>query len=306
MENLIKVGSRKSQLAMWQTEYVIKILKEKNPEYDFEIVPISTKGDKLLDVALSKIGDKGLFTKELEVALLEKKIDLAVHSMKDVPTMLPEGLTISAITKRHDPRDVLIAKDDISFNDLPKGAKVGTSSLRRKSQILNKRPDLNIEDLRGNLNTRFKKMEDENFDAIIVAAAGVERLGWQDKITEKLDTDISLPAVAQGALGIETRENDERIINVLKTINDTETELCVLSERALLRSLEGGCQIPIGAHAIIDDEELFLEGMVASLDGKVMIKDRITGPKNHANELGEKLADKLKEKGALDILEQIR
>ncbi|SMB94173.1 hydroxymethylbilane synthase [Desulfonispora thiosulfatigenes DSM 11270] len=306
MKKCIRVGSRKSQLALWQSEFVISLLKERNPEYTFELIPISTKGDKLLDVALSKIGDKGLFTKELENALLENRIDFAVHSMKDIPTVLPEGLIISAITERHDSRDVLISKNMVLFDDLPKGAKVGTSSLRRRSQILNKRPDLSIEDIRGNLNTRLKKMETENFDAIVIAAAGVERLGWHDKITQKLDFSLSLPAVGQGALGIETRENDEEILKVIDTINHPETNSCVTAERSLLRYLEGGCQIPIGAHALIKDGKMFIEAMVASLDGKILIRDNLEGNIEDAKELGITLAEKLKAQGAVKILEEIR
>lgn len=306
MTKCIRVGSRRSNLAMWQSEYVIDLLKEEYPEYTFELIPISTKGDKMLDVALSKIGDKGLFTKELEVALLENRIDFAVHSMKDIPTALPEGLAISAITKRHDASDVLISKNKVSFEDLPKGAKVGTSSLRRRAQILNRRPDLNLQDIRGNINTRLKKMEDENFDAIILAAAGAERLGWHDIITEKLDFNLTLPAVGQGALGIETRENDEDIFKLLSTINHSETNSCVSAERALLRYLEGGCQIPIGAHGKIENNKLYLEAMVASLDGKIMIRGNIEGEIKDATELGIALAKELKEKGAVKILDEIR
>lgn len=306
MKKCIKVGSRRSNLAMWQSKHVISLLKEENPEYTFELIPISTKGDKMLDVALSKIGDKGLFTKELEVALLDNRIDFAVHSMKDIPTALPDGLAISAITKRHDASDILISKNKVLFKDLPEGAKIGTSSLRRRSQILNKRPDLNLQDIRGNINTRLKKMETENFDAIVLAAAGAERLGWHDIITEKIDFDILLPAVGQGALGIETRENDEEIFELLSTINHAETNSCVTAERALLRFLEGGCQIPIGAHATINENKLYLEAMVASLDGTVMIRGDIEGNVEDAAELGISLAKQLKEKGAEKILDEIR
>ncbi|NLW25116.1 MAG: hydroxymethylbilane synthase [Clostridia bacterium] len=302
----IKVGSRQSQLAMWQTKYVVKILEQKCPEYNFEIIPIKTKGDKILDVALAKIGDKGLFTKELEVAILEKKIDFAVHSMKDLPTVIPQGLMIAAITKRHDPRDVLISKDKLTFDRLPSGALVGTSSLRRKAQLLNKRPDLKLVDIRGNINTRLKKMETENLDAIILAAAGVERLGLQEVITEKLDTSICLPAVGQGCIGIEVRAGDEEIQNIVRIANDPDTEWCVLAERALLKTLEGGCQIPIGALAKIHDSQLTLEAIVASLDGKTLLRDKITGKVQEAEILGQKLAHQLKEQGATKILNQIR
>ena len=290
----IKIGSRDSVLAMWQTEFVVERLKEVTDAYEFEIVSLKTKGDKILDVSLAKIGDKGLFTKELETGLLDGSVDFAVHSMKDMPTELPEGLQISSMLKRHNPADVLISEQYASFAELPQGAKVGTSSLRRRAQLLHARPDLDIHDLRGNLQTRMRKMKDEQFDGIILAAAGVERLGWQDKITEELSYDICLPAVSQGVIGVETRSNDP------------ETEQCVLAERALLRSLEGGCQIPIGAYAELDGDELVLEGLVGSLDGKTIIRDTIRGAKNQAEALGKELADRLAKQGGQAILEEIR
>lgn len=302
----IRIGSRESQLAMWQTKHVVEELKKKCPQYNYEIIPIKTKGDKILDVALAKIGDKGLFTKELELAMLQNEIDFAVHSMKDLPTVIPEGLQISAITARHDSRDALISKDNLKFNQLPPGAKVGTSSLRRRAQLLNLRPDIKLCDLRGNLNTRLKKMETENFDAIILAVAGIERLGWQDKIAEKLDFTVCLPAVGQGALGIETRCNDPEIIALTGLLNDEDTYYCVTAERSLLRELEGGCQIPIGARGVIKDKLLYLEAVVASLDGSVLIRDRVEGPFEKAIDLGLELAEKLKQQGATKILEEIR
>lgn len=302
----IKVGSRQSQLAMWQTNYVVESLKAKCPQYNFEIVPIKTKGDKILDVALAKIGDKGLFTKELEVAIFEGKIDFAVHSMKDLPTVIPEGLKIAAMTKRHDPRDILISKDKIKFSQLPLGAKIGTSSLRRKAQLANARPDLNFVDLRGNINTRLAKMEKEQLDGIILAAAGVERLGLGENITEKIDTSICLPAVGQGSIGIEIKNDNEEINNIVRLVNHTDTQWCIMAERALLKSLEGGCQIPIGAHGKIVDGQLFLEAVVGSIDGKEIIKDRISGKFEDAVLLGNKLAQQLKDKGATKILDGIR
>lgn len=302
----IKIGSRQSQLAMWQTKFVVEELKRQCPQYEYEIVPIKTKGDKILDVALAKIGDKGLFTKELEIAILNKEVDFAVHSMKDLPTTIPAGLQISAITKRHDPRDVIISKKNKTLSQLPLGAKVGTSSLRRRAQLLNYRPDLNLQDLRGNLNTRLKRMETEDFDAIILAAAGVERLGWQNKIAEKLDFSICLPAVGQGALGIETRENDGEIIALTSLLDDSATRCCVGAERALLKSLEGGCQIPIGALATIKEDNLYLAAMVANIEGTKILKEAITGPIDSPEELGLELAEKLKDQGANNILQQIR
>jgi hydroxymethylbilane synthase len=302
----IKVGTRQSQLAMWQTEHVVDILRKKCPQYNFEIVPIKTKGDKILDVALAKIGDKGLFTKELELAILNEEIDFAVHSMKDLPTVIPEGLTIAATTKRHDPRDVLISKNNCSFFDLPYNSCIGTSSLRRKAQLLNIRPDLKIMDLRGNLNTRLKRLTTENYDAIILAAAGVERLGWHDKITEKLSFDICLPAVGQGSIGIEIRCNDQEIEKIVREANDTDTEFCIKAERALLRTLEGGCQIPIGAIAEISDNQLRLKALVASVDGKTVIKEDLNGEINDCEKIGIDLANILKKKGATKILDEIR
>ena len=256
----VKIGSRDSALAMWQTKHVISELEKVTSEYTFEIVPLKTKGDKILDVSLAKVGDKGLFTKELEAAMLDKTTDLAVHSMKDVPTNLVDGLIIGSILKREDPRDVLISPKGYTFQTLPEGAKVGTSSLRRKAQLQNLRPDLKICDVRGNLNTRMRKMHEENFDALILAAAGVIRMGWSDEISEYLPMDISLAAVSQGAIGIECREDDAEIMALIAKINDEETATCVCAERALLRALEGGCQIPIAAHAVIKNDTLKLNG----------------------------------------------
>lgn len=302
----IRIGSRESQLAMWQSKFVVEELAKKAPQYHYEIIPIKTKGDKILDVALAKIGDKGLFTKELEVAMLADEIDFAVHSMKDLPTVIPEGLQISAITARHDSRDALVSKDNLKFAELPQGAKVGTSSLRRRSQLLNLRPDIKLCDLRGNLNTRLKKMATENFDAIILAVAGIERLGWQDKIAEKLDFSLCLPAVGQGALGIECRCDDQEIFELTNLLNDHDTYYCVTAERSLLKELEGGCQIPIGASGVIQGEILYLEAMVANLDGSILLRASVQGPINKATDLGLGLAEELKEQGAMTILEEIR
>ncbi|NLT96073.1 MAG: hydroxymethylbilane synthase [Clostridia bacterium] len=302
----IKVGTRQSQLALWQTEHVVGILRKKCPQYKFEIVPIKTKGDKILDVALAKIGDKGLFTKELELAILNGDVDFAVHSMKDLPTVIPEGLKIASMTKRHDPRDVLISKNNCSFKDLPVNACIGTSSLRRRAQLLNIRPDLKIIDLRGNLNTRLKRLETDNYDAVILAAAGVERLGWHEKITEKLSYDVCLPAVGQGSIGIEIRQNDPFIEGIVREANDPDTEVCIKAERALLKALEGGCQIPIGAVAQISGNLLNLRAVVGTLNGELLIKDSLIGEIKDSEEIGFELAKRLKEKGAKKILEEIR
>ncbi|MGF7185589.1 hydroxymethylbilane synthase [Desulfitispora alkaliphila] len=306
MSKKVIIGTRDSNLAMWQTKWVKKKLEEAHPHLDIEVKPIKTQGDKILDVALSKIGDKGLFTKELEVAMLDNTIDFAVHSMKDLPTVLPDGLVVSAITERHDPRDVVISKTGVKLKDLPEGAVIGTSSLRRQSQINNQRPDFKIKDIRGNLNTRMRKLEEGNYDAIILAAAGVERLDWASKITEKLDIDKFLPAVGQGALGIEARAGDDFISEVVSVLNDRDTSLAVRAERAMLKTLEGGCQIPIGAHAYIDNDQIVLSGFVGSVDGKELIRESKRGPVASPEELGIALAESLIASGALDILRQIR
>ena len=300
------VGSRDSVLAMWQTKFVVEQLMAVTDQYEFEIVSLKTKGDKILDVSLAKIGDKGLFTKELEVGLLQGEIDFAVHSMKDMPTVLPEGLQISSLLKRHNPADVLISEKYDSFAALPQGAKVGTSSLRRKAQLLHARPDLDIHDLRGNLQTRMRKMREENFDGIILAAAGVERLDWHDQITEELSYDICLPAVSQGVIGVETRTDDPEIIALVQLVNDAQTASCVAAERALLKSLEGGCQIPIGANAQLEGDTVVLQGLVGSLDGKTIIRDEISGPAAQSEQLGRQLAQRLSEQGGQAILEEIR
>ena len=305
-KRVIKVVSRDSALAMWQTNFVVDSLRKVTDQYEFEIVSLKTKGDKVLDVSLAKIGDKGLFTKELEDGLLSGEMDFAVHSLKDIPTVLPEGLQLSAMLTRHNPADVLISEKYDSFDALPQGAKVGTSSLRRKAQLLNKRPDLNIQDLRGNVNTRMRKLKEENFDGIILAAAGVERMEWKESITEELAYDLCLPAVSQGVIAVETRSDDQEIIALVQLIHDKESEICVNAERALLRALEGGCQIPIAGHAHIEGDTVVLDGLVGSIDGKTIIRDQMRGPIELAEEIGKQLAKVLSDKGGKEILEQIR
>ena len=305
-KRVIKVVSRDSALAMWQTNFVVDSLRKVTDQYEFEIVSLKTKGDKVLDISLAKIGDKGLFTKELEDGLLSGEMDFAVHSLKDIPTVLPEGLQLSAMLTRHNPADVLISEKYDSFDALPQGAKVGTSSLRRKAQLLNKRPDLNIQDLRGNVNTRMRKLKEENFDGIILAAAGVERMEWKESITEELAYDLCLPAVSQGVIAVETRSDDPEIIALVQLIHDKESEICVNAERALLRALEGGCQIPIAGHAHIEGDTVVLDGLVGSIDGKTIIRDQMRGPIELAEEIGKQLAKVLSEKGGKEILEQIR
>lgn len=306
MAREIIVGTRDSALALWQTNWVVENLSKLNPEYSFRIVSMKTQGDKILDVALAKIGDKGLFTKELEVAMIDREIDLAVHSMKDLPTKLPDGLIIGAICQRVDPSDVLISNTYHSLDEMPQGAKIGTSSLRRCSQLLKYRPDIELVSLRGNLNTRMNKLERGNMDGIILAAAGVERLGWSDRIRQRIPFDISIPAVGQGSIGIEIRENDSEVYKVVQTLNDQDSETAILAERALMRKLEGGCQIPIGAIGQVDGEKLRLQGVVASLDGKTVLKSEVTGSVTDAEKLGIDLAEILLDMGADKILTALR
>lgn len=305
----IRIGTRGSALAQWQTDFVIGELSRLYLDLAIEKIIIKTTGDVILDSPLSKIGDKGLFTKEIENALIENRIDLAVHSMKDLPTALPPELIIGAVIKREDPRDVFIghpSKSYKSFSEIPHGGTVATGSLRRKSQLLHHRSDLKTVDLRGNLNTRLQKLEASEWDGMILAHAGVIRLGWQNLITENLDTNVLLPAVGQGAMAIEIRDRDLKLMNVIKPLNDTETQLCILAERALLRRLEGGCQIPIGALAQIRNGNLHLNAVVGSLDGRTLIRENIEGPTDQSESLGIALGEKLIAAGAGTILSEIR
>ncbi|KXG43027.1 hydroxymethylbilane synthase [Tepidibacillus infernus] len=306
MKNTFVVGSRKSQLALTQTEWVIEKLKKLYPNIRFEIKEIVTKGDKILDVTLSKVGGKGLFVKEIEQALLDGEIDFAVHSMKDMPAEMAEGLTIGAVPEREDPRDCLISNQDYTIETLPIGAKVGTSSLRRAAQIVAYRPDLKIESIRGNVNTRLSKLETDGLNAIILAAAGLKRMNWQDRITQYLDVDLCLPAVGQGALGIQVRENDQETIQMLQYIDDQETRMIISAERALLHHLQGGCQIPIGAYARWQNDQIHLVGMVAAVDGKRILKAEATGSKEEAVSLGIKVANQLLQQGADQILAEVK
>lgn len=305
--NKIIIGSRGSKLALIQANWVKSELEKANKEIEFTIEIIKTTGDNITDVPLSKIGNIGLFTKELENALLDKKVDLVVHSAKDMPTDIPDGLEIGAVTKREDPRDALISKGNISLKDLPQNAKLGTSSLRRKSQALACRPDLEIVDLRGNLDTRLKKLETGDLDAILVAMAGLTRLGCADKASEVIPYDIMLPAVGQGALCIEIRENDEQIKGIIKILQHFDTRYAVMAERTLLKRLQGGCQIPIGAHAeIIFPVNLKMEAVVCSLDGATVIRDSVEGKVDDFSTMGNELAEKLLGRGGRQILEDIR
>jgi len=306
--NKIIIATRGSKLALWQAEWIKSQIKNIHPEMEVELNKIKTTGDKILDVPLAQVGGKGLFVKEIEEAMLRGDADLAVHSMKDVPTDLPEGLHLSAICKREDPRDAFItavSKKIKSIDDLPQGARVGTSSLRRMCQLLNRRPDIKITQLRGNVDTRIRKLDEGEFDAIILATAGVKRLGYETRITEKISTETSLPAIGQGAVGIECRTDDEFINDLLSKLNHEETWICVSAERAFLKKLEGGCQVPIAAHAQLKDGQLIIEGLVGSLDGKTLIKNSIQGKPEDAGPLGTALAEKLLSQGAGEILAEV-
>ncbi|MGI8469194.1 MAG: hydroxymethylbilane synthase [Pyrinomonadaceae bacterium] len=300
------IGSRGSELALQQTNFVKTTLEKHFPKINLEIKIIKTTGDKLLDVALAKIGDKGLFTRQIENALLNSEIDLAVHSLKDLQTVQPQGLIIGAVSKREMPNDVLISKKYASIDELPKGAKVATGSLRRRSQLLHYRPDLQISEIRGNVPTRLKKFAESDLDAMILAFAGVHRLNLDEYIAQIIPFEIMLPAVGQGALAVEIRENDLELKKFLKVLNDAEMQFCATAERAFLRRLEGGCQVPIGANAILKDEKIYLEGMVGNLDGSVNLREKILGKKTDAENLGKRLARILIDKGANEILEKTR
>ncbi|MCX8030514.1 MAG: hydroxymethylbilane synthase [Thermodesulfovibrionales bacterium] len=334
MKKNIVIGTRGSKLALWQAEWVRSQLLKLYPYLNIELHKIKTTGDKILDVPLAKIGGKGLFVKEIEEALLNKTIDIAVHSMKDVPTELPKGLHLLAICEREDPRDAFVSPlkgstaEVKSFFHLPKGAILGTSSLRRSCQLLNKRPDLKVVSLRGNLDTRLKKLDEGQYNAIILAVAGVKRLGLAERITEVLSTDVCLPAIGQGAIGIEARLDDEYINELIKPLNHYQTWMCVSAERAFLKKLEGGCQVPIAAFARLEptlisstkenlntknDEisrgnnkyKLIIEGLISDLKGERVIKSQLSGDPRRAEEIGKELAEELLYSGAKKILQEV-
>lgn len=306
MKKLFKIGTRASKLALWQANWVQSQLNKFFPEAETQIVKITTTGDKILDRPLALVGGKGLFVKEIEKALLEKEIDIAVHSMKDMPGTLPKGLIIGAVPERENPYDVIVSRQNIKLSDLPLKAKIGTSSLRRASQLQHFRPDLDISSIRGNLETRIKKLNAGEFDAIILAAAGIKRLGMEDLITEYLNETTMTPAVGQGALCIETRENDPDIEPVIAKLNHEETATCVAGERAFLNRLEGSCHIPVGCFAKIIDNSIMLTGIVASIDGTKIIKHTLNSGADTVVEKGIELADTLLEKGAKEILENLK
>jgi hydroxymethylbilane synthase len=304
--NKIVIGSRGSPLALWQANWVKDLLQENHSGLAVDIKIIKTSGDKIQDVPLAKIGGKGLFVKEIEEGLIKSEVDFAVHSMKDMPIIFPINLCIACVTKRENPFDALVSRNDIKLDDLPKGAKIGTGSLRRMSQLLYYRPDLELVPLRGNLETRLKKLETEGLDAIILAAAGLIRLGWSDRITEIIPPEILLPAMGQGAVGIETRKNDVDNQILLADLDDEETHYALDAERALVSQLEGGCNVPIGSYATLNGDQITLTGLVASLDGKTMYKKELTDLKTNAVALGRKMGEELIEMGADRIMQEIK
>ena len=299
---ILKIATRQSPLALWQAEHIRARLEAMHADLKVELVTFVTQGDKILDTPLAKIGGKGLFVKELEEALLDGRADLAVHSMKDVPMALPEGLTLAVICEREDPLDAFVSNTYNSFAELPHGAKVGTSSLRRKCQILKQRPDLEIVDLRGNVGTRLSKLDAGLYDAIILASAGLKRLGLADRIRHTLQVEISLPAVGQGALGLECRAADQAVLDLILPLLHDETDICVRAERAFNAYLEGGCQVPIAGYAALSQGQLHIEGRVGSVDGATLLKVALKGTPEQAEQLGETLAQKLLEQGAGDLL----
>lgn len=304
-KKIIRIATRHSPLAMWQANFVKSELERFHPDLQVELLPMKTKGDIILDTPLAKVGGKGLFVKELEVAMLEGRADIAVHSMKDVPVDFPEGLGLTVICEREDPRDAFVSNRFNNLDEVPEGAVIGTSSLRRQCQIKAQRPDLIIKDLRGNVNTRLRKLDDGEYDAIILAAAGLVRLEMPQRIASYIEPEQSLPAVGQGAVGIECRLDDEQTIALLKPLEHSETRYRVTAERAMNLALQGGCQVPIGSFALLREEQLYLRGLVGSLDGSTIIRKEITGPKDQAQELGENLAKMLLDAGAESILKEV-
>ncbi|MBA6409018.1 hydroxymethylbilane synthase [Pseudoalteromonas sp. 5Ae-yellow] len=302
---LVRIATRKSALALWQAEFVKAELERFHADVRVELVPMSTQGDIILDTPLAKIGGKGLFVKELEQAMLDGRADIAVHSMKDVPVEFPEGLELHTICEREDPRDAFVSNNFANLSELPQGAIVGTSSLRRQCQIKALRPDLDIRDLRGNVNTRLGKLDDGQYDAIILAAAGLIRLEMESRIADYIEPEVSLPANGQGAVGIECRIDDEVTKALLAPLEHTQTRIRVNAERSMNRYLEGGCQVPIGAYALVDGEQVHLRGLVGAVDGSEILRDEVTGHVNDAEKIGIELAKKLLAQGADKILAEV-
>lgn len=305
MKAKLTIGTRQSLLALWQSNHIAALLRKEYPKCEVVLKKIVTKGDRILDVPLAQIGGKGLFTKEIEEDLLDGTIDLAVHSLKDMPTVLPEGLCLTAITERANVGDAFVSNKYGSFEELPLGAVVGTSSLRRKAQLLAKRPDLEIRDLRGNVDTRLRKLDEGLYDAIILAAAGLERLGHGDRISSLIPADVCLPAVGQGALAIEARTEDKEVRDMLSFLNDLHTKQATDAERAFLGLLEGGCQVPIGVHANVEGENIRIEAIIAALDGSTILRDTINGKADDAVSLGQQLGKKMLAAGGQEILASI-
>ena len=305
MPQTIRIATRKSPLALWQAEHVAAELKKAHPGIEIEILGMTTQGDKILDTPLAKIGGKGLFIKELEQGLLSDQADIAVHSMKDVPVELPEGLHLAVIMQREDPRDAFVSSRFKTIDELPQGACVGTSSLRRQSQLAELRPDLQIKSLRGNVNTRLRKLDEGEYDAIILAAAGLIRLGFQDRITAFIGAERSLPAIGQGAVGIECRTDDERVNRLIAPLHHPETAACVLAERAMNQRLNGGCQVPIAGYAMLESGHLWLRGLVGEPDGSRIIRGEVEGTPAEAEAMGQGLAAQLLEWGADEILKAL-
>lgn len=301
----LRIATRQSPLALWQAEYIKQRLMQQFSELNVELVTFVTQGDKILDTPLAKIGGKGLFVKELEAALLDGRADLAVHSMKDVPMQLPEGLSLPVICEREDPLDAFVSNTYASFDDLPLGAKIGTSSLRRRCQLLANRPDLEVLDLRGNVGTRLSKLDADQYDAIILASAGLKRLGLEDRIRHTLSPSTSLPAVGQGALGLECRENDQQVLDYIQFLNHQTSSVCVRAERAFNAFLEGGCQVPIAAFAQLEGDVLRIEGRVGQLNGEKLLIAYQQGQAENAEELGVALAQDLLSQGAKELLSAI-
>jgi hydroxymethylbilane synthase len=302
----LRIATRQSRLALWQAEHVAARLRAAHADLEVVLVPMTTQGDRVLDRSLATVGGKGLFVKELETAMLEDRADIAVHSMKDVPSVLPPGMCLSAMLERADARDAFVSNRYANFASLPQGARVGTSSLRRQCQLLAARPDLNIQPLRGNVETRLRKLDAGDFDAIVLAAAGLERLELARRITEKMDIDRSIPAVGQGIVGIECREDDRITFSLCAALKDADAESCAAAERAFAARLDGGCQSPIAAHATLQGSELRLIGLVAATDGGRVIRDVITGPRAEAATLGTRLAERVLAAGADVLLQELR
>ena len=302
MNKTLKIATRKSPLALWQAEHVKARLEYHHPGLKVELVKMTTKGDQILNSPLSKIGGKGLFIKELEVGMMEGVADIAVHSMKDVPYEIPPGFELGAILKRENPFDAFVSNHYESIDDLPQGAKVGTCSMRRIVQLKALRPDLEILDLRGNVNTRLQKLDDGEYDAIILACAGLIRLKFEDRIKQQISAEQSLPAVGQGAVGIEIRENDQEILDLITPLIDTETSYRITCERAMNARLEGGCSVPIAGYSTIEDDRITLTGLVGNVDTGVILKEQVSGSIDESEQLGTVLADRLISLGAKDIL----